>query len=78
MSNPLLKNKPNQVPNNNPFSIFMNRLNDFKQFSQGFTPESAEAKVKDMISNGQMSKEQFDQLSNMAKQIQGMMGNGRR
>ena len=62
---------------NNPFQMFMSRFNDFQKFAKGMNPVEAENRVKEMLENGQMSKEQFNWFSNMAEQLQGMMG-GRR
>ena len=85
MSNPLF-NSMNQRQtagpgtggmNNNPFQMFMNKFNDFKKFASGMNPADAENKVKEMLSNGQMSQEQFEKLAAMAEQFQGMLG-GRR
>lgn len=71
MGNPIF-NMMNQSGNNN-MASFMQRFNQFKQMFQG----DPEEQVKSMIASGQMSKEQFEQLSNMAKQFQAMMGQRR-
>ena len=65
MGNPIF-NMMNQV-------YFMRLFNQFKQTIQG----NPEEQVKSMIASGQMSKEQFEQFSNMAEQFQAMMGQRR-
>lgn len=87
MSNPLFKsmNKQNAGPGtgnnygmNNPFGMFMNRFNEFQQFAKGMNPNEAKERVQQMLSSGQMTKEQFDQLSSLARQFQGMLGGNRK
>ena len=66
-----------QMQNNNPFAAFMNNFNNFKEFARGMNPEEAKAKVEEMLSNGQMTQEQFEKFSEMARGFQSMMGNRR-
>lgn len=71
MSNPLIGNNFNGGPQNNmfnPFGGFMNFMNQFNQFRSG-VQGNPQQMVQNMIQNGQMSQEQFNQLSNMANQI---------
>lgn len=68
MGNPLFGNG---MPQNNPFGAFggmMNFMNQFNQFRSGIQGNPQQM-VQNMIQNGQMSQEQFNQLSNMANQI---------
>lgn len=51
---------------------FANMIGQFQQFRQTFTGD-AEQQVKQMLNNGQMSQQQFNQLSQMATQFQNMM-----
>lgn len=59
------------MPQNNPFGAFggmtnfMNQLNQFRNGIQG----NPQQMVQNMLQNGQMSQDQFTQLSNMANQI---------
>lgn len=55
----------NTIRQNNPQMNEM--LNAFNSFRQNLTPEMAEQKVVEMLNNGQMSKEQFENLKNMAQ-----------
>ena len=48
---------------------FMNQFNQFRQGVQG----NPQQMVQNMIQNGQMSQDQFQQLSNMANQIMPFM-----
>ena len=70
MTNNPFGNRPNQPSylsfgnNNNPME-FMNKFNQFKKNFQG-DPQQA---VMNMLSNGQMSQTQFNQLQEMAKQF---------
>ena len=63
------------VPQNNPFGAFggmtnfMNQLNQFRNGIQG----NPQQMVQNMLQNGQMSQEQFNQLSNMANMIMPFM-----
>ena len=71
MGNPLFGNNFNGGSQNsmfNPFGGFMNFMNQFNQFRSG-VQGNPQQMVQNMIQNGQMSQEQFNQLSNMANQI---------
>lgn len=64
MSNPimqLLQKSSNQSPNN-PIAM----LAEFKKFASGITPEGAKQQVEQLISSGQMTQEQFQQLKKQA------------
>lgn len=63
-------------PGNTPFANMSNFLNRFNQFRQTFNG-NPEQMVQQMIKTGQMSQEQFNQASDMAKQIMRFMGNGK-
>ena len=68
MSNPLFGGNGG---NNNlfgPFGGMMGFMNQFNQFRSGFQGNPQQM-VQNMLQNGQMSQEQFNQLSNMANQI---------
>ena len=62
-------NQPNNMGFNgfNPLN-FMQQFNQFKNTFKG-NPEEV---VKNMLSNGQMSQEQFNRYQEMARQIQSM------
>ena len=70
--NPLagMFNRGNQMPGrmNNAF----NMMQQFQQFRNNFQGDPKQA-VMNMLANGQMTKEQFDQLSQMARFFQNNM-----
>ena len=55
-------------PNNG----FFNMVNQFNQFKKNFSGD-AQQQVQQMLKSGQMSQQQFNQLSQMATQFQNMM-----
>lgn len=57
----------------NPMSNFSNFVNQFNQFRSQFQGDP-KAQVENLLSSGKMSKEQFEQFSNIARQFQGSMG----
>lgn len=64
MKNSSLFNEFNPTPMNNMASM-ISRFNQFRSIFSG----NAEAQVKQMIQNGQMSQEEFDQIAQMANQL---------
>lgn len=73
--NPLFGNGGGMPQGSNPFAMFgnmMNFMNQFNQFRQGIQGNPQQM-VQNMIQNGQMSQDQFQQLSNMANQIMPFM-----
>lgn len=71
MANPLFQlfgNQQQQGPFNNPMQL-MQEFNKFKSTFQG----DPKQKVQEMLNSGQMSQEQFNQLSTMAQIFQGLM-----
>lgn len=73
MPSPLYSTFGNQQSANSPFANMSGFLNRFNQFRQGFNG-NPEQMVRQMINSGQMSQEQFNQASNMARQIMQFMG----
>lgn len=59
----------NMFGNNN----FMNMLSQFNQFKQNFQGDP-KSQVQQLLSSGQMSQQQFNQLSQAATQFQQLMG----
>jgi hypothetical protein len=53
-------------PPANNMTEFFNRFNEFKRTFTG----DPKAKVMELLTNGQMTKEQFEQLKQMAQQLQ--------
>lgn len=64
--------KNNSNMNNNPMNNFSNMLNQFNKFKANFQGDPR-LQVQSLIDNGMMTQEQFNQLSELAKQFQGMM-----
>lgn len=48
---------------NNPLAM----VAEFRKFAAGMTPQKAEAEIRQMLSDGRMSKEQFASLQEQAK-----------
>ena len=79
MGNPLFsrfnQNGGNFIPQNNGNPMnnmmgFMQKLNQFRNNFQG----DPRAQVQQLLNSGQMSQEQFNNLSQMASQFQNMFG----
>lgn len=49
-------------------------LQRFQEFAKGITPQQAEKRLNDLLSSGQMSKAQFNNLANQAKQFMKFIG----
>lgn len=63
----------NNVPLPGPLGNMQNFMNQFNQFRQTFHGDPKQ-QVQQMLNSGQMTQEQFNQLSQMATQLQRMMG----
>lgn len=61
-------NNGNNAPASGPFGNVLNMANAFRQFKQNFQGDPRE-QVQNLLNSGQMSQEQFNQLSNMAAQF---------
>lgn len=59
-----------QIPQMN--NGFANMINQFNQFKQSFSGDPRQ-QVQQLLDSGQMSQQQFNQLSQMATQMQNMM-----
>lgn len=55
-----------------PFGNMMNFMQSFNQFRQSFQGDPKQ-QVQQLLNSGRMSQDQFNQLQQMAQQIQGMM-----
>ena len=62
----------NQAPNSGPFGNVTNLMSRFNEFKASFQGNPQE-QVQQLLNSGKMSQEQFNQLSNLAKQFQSMM-----
>lgn len=70
MGNPFF-NPNNQ--NSGPFGNMQNMMSRFQQFRSQFQGDPKQ-RVQELLNSGQMTQEQFNQLSNLASQFQKMMG----
>lgn len=52
-----------QAAPNNPLAM----LQEFNKFRRSITPEGAKQRVQELLQNGQMSQQQFDQLKQQAE-----------
>lgn len=60
---------PQQQGNNfGPFGNMMNMMQQFNQFRQNFQGDPKQ-KVEELLNSGQMTQDQFNQLSQMAQQF---------
>lgn len=66
--NDLFKKYGNQM---NPFSNITDTMQKFNQFRNNFTGDP-KATVMNMLTGGQISKEQFEQACQMAKQLESL------
>lgn len=74
MGNPFFNrfgNRGNQTPG--PMGNMQNLMSQFQQFKSQFQGDPRE-QVQELLNSGKMTQEQFNQLSNMAQQFQGMFG----
>lgn len=58
---------------NGPMSNFGVMLQSFQQFSSAFKGDPKQT-VQNLLNSGRMSQSQYNQLQQMARQFQGMMG----
>ena len=65
--NRFFNNSPQNQSGNNP----MQMVNEFMEFAKGFQG-NPQQEVMNMLNSGQMTKEQFNQLSQQAKQLQNL------
>ena len=60
-------NLPN--PQNNLFGM----IQQFNQFKSSLSGKDPKAMVEELLQSGKMSRQQFEQLSQMANQLQGLL-----
>lgn len=51
----------------------MQMIQQFRQFSQSVTPEGAKAQVEQLMKDGKLSQEQFNELGQLANQFAGFL-----
>lgn len=68
MNNPLLESlmgNQRAARPNNPLAM----LGEFHKFARGMTPQKAQQEIERLLQSGQMSREQFQQLQEQAKEF---------
>lgn len=73
MPSPLFNAFGNQTPSGSPLSNMSNFITRFNQFRQTFSG-NPQQQIQQMLNSGQISQEQLNQASNMARQIMSFMG----
>lgn len=63
MPNPIMQQLFNMKSPSNPLAL----LAEFKKFAQGMTPEKAQQQIQQLLSSGEMTQDQFQQLQAQAK-----------
>lgn len=66
--NPLIDLMAKQANSNIPE---MQMINQIREFARQWTPQSAQAKINEMLQSGQINGQQLEQAKQMAQQIQG-------
>lgn len=68
MANPMmemLSRSASQRPSNNPLAM----IAEFRKFSAGMTPQRAQQQIQEMLADGRMSQDQFQQLQRQAQEF---------
>lgn len=74
MPNPIFQKFGGQnTPQPNPLGNMMDFMKQFNQFKSNFKGDPKQ-QVQQLLESGQMSQEQFNQFSEMAKQFQSIFG----
>ena len=70
--NDLFQPQPQRPPQGgqNPFPM----MQELQKFASGMTPEKARQQVEQLLASGQMSRQQFQQLQQQAKQLMQVFG----
>ena len=69
MSNPLIGMMAQHAVGNMPQSQM---LQQFMQFRKGWTPESAQQQINQLLQSGKINQQQLEQAKAMAQQMQGL------
>ena len=70
--NDLFQPQPQRQPQGgqNPFQM----MQEFQKFASGMTPEKARKQVEQLLTAGKLSRQQFQQLQQQAKQLMQFFG----
>ena len=68
MANPMmemLSRSASPRPSNNPLAM----IAEFRKFAAGMTPQRAQQQIQEMLADGRMSQNQFQQLQRQAQEF---------
>lgn len=68
MANPMmemLSRSASPRPSNNPLAM----IAEFRKFAAGMTPQRAQQQIREMLADGRMSQDQFQQLQRQAQEF---------
>lgn len=68
MANPMmemLSRSASPRPSNNPLAM----IAEFRKFAAGMTPQKARQQIQEMLADGRMSQDQFQQLQRQAQEF---------
>lgn len=68
--NPLIDMIATQANNSIPAN---NMLKQFAEFKKNWTPQTAQAKIDEMLRTGQINRVQYEQARQMAERFKGML-----
>ena len=69
MSNPLIGMMAKHAVGNMPQT---HMIQQFQQFRKGWTPESAQQQINQLLQSGRINQQQLEQAKAMAQQMQGL------
>ena len=61
----MLSRSASPRPSNNPLAM----IAEFRKFAAGMTPQRAQQKIQEMLADGRMSQDQFQQLQRQAQEF---------
>jgi hypothetical protein len=61
----MLSRSASPRPSNNPLAM----IAEFRKFAAGMTPQRAQQQIQEMLADGRMSQDQFQQLQRQAQEF---------
>ena len=61
----MLSRSASPRPSNNPLAM----IAEFRKFAAGMTPQKAQQQIQEMLADGRMSQDQFQQLQRQAQEF---------
>ena len=61
----MLSRSASPRPSNNPLAM----IAEFRKFAAGMTPQMAQQQIQEMLADGRMSQDQFQQLQRQAQEF---------